>query len=146
VLDIGENVMLGVDQAIPCAMVVHELLVNAFKHAFPQGRRGSVRVSCRDEGNGSVAVSVEDDGIGMTSLTGAHGTGLGWTLVDAFVRQLGAKLEFDISHGTSVRLRFAGARAAGRRTPERAHGTARPVPMPARDSGAVERVPDAEVS
>jgi two-component system, sensor histidine kinase PdtaS len=146
VLDIGENVMLGVDQAIPCAMIVHELLVNAFKHAFPDGRRGSVRVSCRDEGNGSVAVSVEDDGIGMTSLTGAHGTGLGWTLVDAFVRQLGAKLDFDISHGTRVRLCFAGARAVGRRTPERAPGPAAAVPALARESGALERAPEAEVS
>jgi two-component sensor histidine kinase len=78
-----------------------------------------------------VAVSVEDDGIGMASLTGAHGTGLGWTLVDAFVRQLGAKLEFDISHGTRVRLRFAGARAPRR---------------PARAGEATARVPEAEVS
>jgi two-component system, sensor histidine kinase PdtaS len=146
VLDIGENVMLGVDQAIPCAMVVHELLVNAFKHAFPEGRRGSVRVSCRDEGDGNVAVSVEDDGIGMTSLTGAHGTGLGWTLVDAFVRQLGAKLEFDISHGTRVRLCFAGARASGRRRLERAKGSVRGVAAPARESSAVERLPEPEVS
>jgi PAS domain S-box-containing protein len=146
VLDIGENVMLGVDQAIPCAMVVHELLVNAFKHAFPQGRRGSVRVSCRDEGNGNVAVSVDDDGIGMTSLTGAHGTGLGWTLIDAFVRQLGAKLEFDISHGTRVRLCFAGARASGRRTLEHAKSSARGVAPPARESSAVERLPEPEVS
>jgi PAS domain S-box-containing protein len=144
VLDIGENVMLGVDQAIPCAMIVHELLVNAFKHAFPSGRHGTVRVSCHDEGNGSVAVSVEDDGIGMTSLTGAHGTGLGWTLVDAFVRQLGAKLDFDISQGTRVQLLFAGARASTRRTPSRAPASARPGPAPARESGALARAPEAE--
>jgi PAS domain S-box-containing protein len=146
VLDIGQDVMLGVDQAIPCAMVVHELLVNAFKHAFPAGRTGSVRVGCRDEGNGFVAVSVEDDGIGMTSLTGAHGTGLGWTLVDAFVRQLGAELDFDISHGTRVRLRFAGARAARRGSSARAARTSKPAALDARESTAATRVPGVEVS
>jgi hypothetical protein len=81
----------------------------------------------------------------MTSLTGAHGTGLGWTLVDAFARQLGAKLDFDISHGTRVRLRFAG-RASIRRKPERTPGSTRPGPAPARESVALSRVPEAEVS
>lgn len=132
VLDIGEGVMLGVDQAIPCAMIVHELVVNAFKHAFPAGRRGSVCVGCRDEGNGIVAVSVEDDGIGMTSLKGTHGTGLGWTLVDAFVRQLGAKLEFDVSRGTSVRLRFGGARAERNSAARRVNGASVAAPVEAR--------------
>jgi len=142
-LDIGDDVMLRVDQAIPCAMIVHELLVNAFKHAFPAGRRGTVRVGCKDEGSGIVAVSVEDDGIGMTSLTGEHGTGLGWTLVDAFVRQLGAKLDFDISHGTRVQLRFAGARAAKRGNGHREHPEARP--ERGTKAGGSLRAPGAEV-
>ncbi|HTV21511.1 MAG TPA: PAS domain S-box protein [Polyangiaceae bacterium] len=144
VLDIGERVWLRVDQAIPCAMIVHELLVNAFKHAFPGGRRGEVRVACRDEGEGTVAVSVEDDGIGMTSLTGAHGTGLGWTLVDAFVRQLDAQLDFDISRGTSVRLRFGGARAEKNRAARRAAGAPRAAPVEARGAERMKRSPEAE--
>jgi two-component sensor histidine kinase len=142
VLDIDDGVMLRVDQAIPCAMIVHELLVNAFKHAFPGGRHGTVRVSCHEQGAGSVAVSVEDDGVGMTSLTGAHGAGLGWTLVDAFVRQLGATLESDISQGTLVRLRFEGARAPRPAASERAR-PAWPAAA-ARGGAAAARVAEAE--
>lgn len=105
-LDIQGDVVLGVDQAIPCALIVHELVVNAFKHAFRSGQHGSVRVGCRDDGGRSVCVCVEDDGVGMPQLADMRGKGLGWTLVDAFARQLGAQLEVDASEGTRVSLRF----------------------------------------
>jgi two-component system, sensor histidine kinase PdtaS len=118
VLDVEDNVVLGVDQAIPCALIVHELVVNAFKHAFPSGRQGAVRVVCRAESGGRVTVSVEDDGVGMPERGEAQGIGLGWTLVDAFVRQLGATLTLERERGTHVALSFAragkGRRGGGR--------------------------------
>jgi PAS domain S-box-containing protein len=108
VLDIADNVVLGVDQAIPCAMIVHELVVNAFKHAFPAGGQGTVRVACHAELGGRVAVSVADDGIGMPECGRREGTGLGWTLVDAFARQLGGTLTLERGRGTRVALSFEG--------------------------------------
>jgi two-component system, sensor histidine kinase PdtaS len=112
-LDIGEQVVLGVDQAIPCAMIVHELCRNAFKHAFPGGRAGTVRVSCREEEGGGALVQVEDDGVGIPGGAAPVSRGLGWTLIDAFARQLGAVVEVDAAAGTRVTLRFA-ATGAGR--------------------------------
>jgi PAS domain S-box-containing protein len=108
VLELEEEVILGVDRAIPCAMIVHELVVNSLKHAFPGDRRGRVRVTCRREGASFVSVVVEDDGVGMPERTGANlGGGLGWTLIDALVRQLRATLRVTRDAGTRVEIRFS---------------------------------------
>lgn len=112
-LDSSECVILRVDRAIPCAMIVHELVVNSFKHAFPDERWGRVRVACSRAPDGSVKVVVEDDGIGMPEKTGGEPrTGLGWTLIETFARQLRATLRVDRSAGTRVELCFADPRAA----------------------------------
>lgn len=108
VLELREEVILGVDRAIPCAMIVHELVVNSLKHAFPGDRRGRVRVTCRREGANFVSVVVEDDGVGMPERTAGNASGgLGWTLIDALVRQLRATLRITRSPGTRVEIRFS---------------------------------------
>jgi PAS domain S-box-containing protein len=116
-LDIGDGVTLGVDRAIPCAMIVHELVVNCFKHAFSDGRKGRVAVTCRRDAGSLVSVSVEDNGVGMPERSSAgHGSdgssagssnGLGWTLIDALTRQLGGTLLVQHGAGTRVELRFS---------------------------------------
>jgi two-component system, sensor histidine kinase PdtaS len=114
-LDIGESVILGVDRAIPCAMIVHELVVNCFKHAFPGGRKGKVGVSCRREGATQVSVAVQDDGVGMSERS-SNGSprGLGWTLIEALSKQLDAKLAVSCTAGTRVELRFSDGIDTGR--------------------------------
>jgi two-component system, sensor histidine kinase PdtaS len=102
-LDLGEGVTLGVDRAIPCAMIVHELVVNCLKHAFPDGRKGKVAVSCRREAGSLVIVAVQDDGVGMPE---RRAGGLGWTLIEALSKQLEAKLVVTRRAGTQVELRF----------------------------------------
>lgn len=113
-LDIGDNVTLGVDRAIPCAMIVHELVVNCFKHAFPGDRTGKLTVSCERQGGSRVRVSVADDGVGIPELlpegAGAEAApgaraarrGLGWELIDALCRQLGTSPEITREQGTQV--------------------------------------------
>jgi two-component sensor histidine kinase len=112
-LDVGDGVLLGVDRAIPCAMIVHELVVNCFKHAFPGGRKGRVQVTCRRESGALVSVAVQDDGVGMPERH-ADGPrqGLGWTLIEALCKQLGAKLAVTRGSGTLVELRFSDGAAA----------------------------------
>jgi PAS domain S-box-containing protein len=105
-LDLGDNVVLRVDRAIPCGMIVHELVSNAFKHAFADGRRGSVRLSCRKDSAGIVNVVVADDGVGIPEES-ARRSGLGWTLIEAFTRQLKGTLRVVGSGGTRVELCFA---------------------------------------
>jgi PAS domain S-box-containing protein len=107
-LDIGDGVTLGVDRAIPCAMIVHELVVNCFKHAFPGGRKGRVAVTCRREAGSLVSVAVQDDGIGMPERRAdSPGGGLGWTLIEALSKQLEAKLAVTRRGGTLVELCFS---------------------------------------
>ena len=112
-LDVEDQVTLGVDQAIPCAMIVHELVVNCFRHAFPDGRQGRVRVSFQRDGGSMVRVSVEDDGVGMPERSReASGKGLGWRLVEALAKQLRGTLEVTCESGTRVGLRFSDGTAS----------------------------------
>jgi PAS domain S-box-containing protein len=118
-LDIGDGVTVGVDRAIPCAMIVHELVVNCFKHAFSDGRKGRVTVTCRREAGSLVSVIVEDNGVGMSKRSragdasrgdvsrGDSRTGLGWTLIEALARQLDGTLLVQHGAGTRVELRFS---------------------------------------
>jgi two-component sensor histidine kinase/sensor domain CHASE-containing protein len=63
-IDIAD-VVLDLDVAVPCGLVINELLTNALKHAFPQGRAGRVHVSLRRQPGGMLALTVDDDGIGI---------------------------------------------------------------------------------
>jgi PAS domain S-box-containing protein len=123
-LDVGDRVVLRVDRAIPCAMIVHELVVNSFKHAFPGERSGRVRVACRREPDGGLQVVVEDDGIGMSEPAGgAPRAGLGWTLIETFARQLKASLRVERGAGTRVELRFVDSREPAAPRPSLANGS-----------------------
>jgi two-component sensor histidine kinase len=106
-LELADELILKVDRAIPCAMIVHELVVNALKHAFPGSRRGRVRVTCARESATLVKVVVEDDGIGMPERSGDAADGLGWTLIGALSRQLHGTLNIRRSPGTRVELCFS---------------------------------------
>ena len=57
-----------IDRAVPLALVVSELVTNAVKYAFPDGREGTIRVSLRreeEQGGGTLAIAVRDDGVGL---------------------------------------------------------------------------------
>lgn len=108
-LDLDGSVTLPVDQAIPCGLVVHELVANALEHAFPDGRTGTVTVALRraeSDGDGAVEIVVEDDGIGLPEgLQNNRGGTMGFRLVDTLTRQVEGRLTVDASSGTRVRLR-----------------------------------------
>ena len=105
----AEPVRVPTDRAIALSLVVNELVTNAFKHAFPEGRGGTVRVALRREGTDRIALEVADDGTG-TGGGGLEGDvvasgGLGQRLVDALARQLGAEMRCDDDGaGFGVRL------------------------------------------
>jgi PAS domain S-box-containing protein len=103
-LEVDEDVNLAVDQAVPCGLVLNELLVNSLKHAFPEGRSGRVRVVLASDAE-SVTLRVSDDGVGWFGRPTARPT-LGWRLVESFADQLHASLSVDDGPGTSVELRI----------------------------------------
>jgi PAS domain S-box-containing protein len=102
-----EEIALGVECAIPCGLIVNELVTNALKHAFPSGRHGTVRVSVGKQGPEKVAIVVADDGVGFSQLRAENGAdSLGWRLVHAFAEQLHAEVSITHDGGTRVAVVF----------------------------------------
>ena len=96
---------LPLDKAIPCALMLNELVVNALKHAFPN-RPGKVRVAMHaDEQHASFSVS--DDGIGLTpDFDIWNSPTLGLQLVCTLAEQLGAEISVQSSGGATFATRF----------------------------------------
>lgn len=106
---------IGLDEALPLGLLGSELLVNALKHAFPEGQGGTVRLSLRER-EGRAVLRVEDDGVGLgKGIFMSTSTGLGFTIVRSLAKQLRADLGAGGPPGFWVELSFAlPARAAAR--------------------------------
>jgi two-component sensor histidine kinase len=102
-----EPVPVDLQQAVPCGLVVNELLTNCFKHAFPEGRSGTVGVTLKHGEGGVVRLAVSDDGVGLpgTAELGSS-TSLGLQLVPLLAEQAGAELAVVRAPGTSFSLTF----------------------------------------
>ncbi len=97
---------LGVDRAIPAGLILNELISNALKHAFPDQRRGAIRVGGRLE-DGQVAISVHDDGVGVPAdFNVKESRSMGLEIVRILCRQLHGVFEFDGTGGTTFRICF----------------------------------------
>ncbi len=97
---------LVLDQAIPCGLILNELISNSFKHAFPGGRAGTVKLGLRLDGD-LVSITVSDDGIGLPEgFSKTHGGNLGLELVRTLVEQLDGKLEIKAGAGVAYLLTF----------------------------------------
>jgi PAS domain S-box-containing protein len=109
-----DDIRMSLDTAVPCGLVVNELLSNCLKHAFPAGREGEIRVWARKDPDQRLQLAVADNGIGMPedlSLWSARSLGL--RLVRTLAEQLGATVEVHSGPGTEVRLTFPGAEDHG---------------------------------
>ncbi|MDF3020397.1 MAG: histidine kinase [Steroidobacteraceae bacterium] len=102
-----EELSLTVDKAIPCGLVLNELITNSLKHAFPDGRRGTVKVILRRDGAGHAMLCVSDDGVGIPpGVDPRNSASLGMSLVFMLVEQLGGSIDIQPSPGTELRMRF----------------------------------------
>jgi two-component sensor histidine kinase len=101
-------VNLGVEQAIPCGLLVNELVTNAFKHAFPGGRGGEVRVELQPLGDGQGwRLRVADDGVGLPPGFDLQNTpSLGMKLITDLTGQLGGHLQIVGGPGTVFSVEF----------------------------------------
>jgi PAS domain S-box-containing protein len=105
------DVLLEVEQAIPCGLIINELVSNAFKHAFPleRNRDDEIRVTmrARPSAEGGIELTVSDNGVGMPAHVDLQNPAtLGLTVVRLLVGQLGGSLEVDRSQGTRFRIDF----------------------------------------
>jgi PAS domain S-box-containing protein len=98
-----QDVALAVDKAIPCGLILNELVTNALKHAF-RGRPGTVRVELTRV-EGGVRLAVSDDGVGLPAgLDVRSSESLGLQLVRMLAKQVGGDLRVEVAGGTCFRL------------------------------------------
>ena len=97
-----EDITLDVDTAVPIGLVLNELVTNALKYAWPEERRGVLRVVLRRSGD-VLELHVADDGVGAAAVSAAEG-GFGLNMVRTFAGKLKAEHTIDRTNGTSIRL------------------------------------------
>ena len=102
-----ESVDLDPDAAIPCGMIINELISNALKYAFAEKQHGTITVRMKNIEGDRVELTVADDGIGFHPETSpARADSLGMTIVSALVEQLHGTMEIASVHGASFALVF----------------------------------------
>ena len=106
--NLEKDILLSMDAAIPCGLILHELVSNALKYAFPDGRRGSIRIELYSDSAGRLHLIVADDGIGLpNSLDFRHTETLGLQLVVTLVDQLDGTINFHDSSGSEFKIQFS---------------------------------------
>jgi two-component sensor histidine kinase len=97
---------LSPDEALPLGLIVNEVILNAFKHGFPDGRAGRVTVTLERPLKGNEAVlAITDNGVGMSE-TPSGGMGLGTRLIAGLTSQLQGKQTITRDNGVKFELRF----------------------------------------
>jgi len=101
------DVSLPVHQAIPCGLILNELITNAVKHAFPGGRSGTIRVVLTNLPAARLRLSVSDDGVGLPAeLDPLTTESLGLQIVVTMAEQIEAELRVERGHGLGFHFTF----------------------------------------
>ena len=107
-IDIDE-VHFSLTKAIPCGLIVNELVTNAYKHAFPDMQEGKVSVSLRLDGENNCILVVHDDGVGLPeNLNPYESNSLGFKLIYGLCEQIDGKIEVTREQGTKAQIVIAG--------------------------------------
>ena len=104
----SSELLLSINQAIPCALVLNELISNAFKHAFRGRQTGTLEIFFDDDRADGISILLRDDGTGIPEdIEFETATSLGLTLVKNLVRnQLRGEVCMRRKGGTEFTIRF----------------------------------------
>jgi PAS domain S-box-containing protein len=101
------SVNLPIEIAIPCGLIINELVSNSLKHAFPDGSGGKISITITSEAHDRMCLFVSDDGIGIPEgLDIAQSKGLGLRLIINLAKQLGGVAKFQQQDGTACSIEF----------------------------------------
>ena len=149
--------VIGPDVAVPLGLLVTEAITNAYKHAFNERDGGHIKVQITREAPAALLLTIRDDGTGFDTTTSSpDNSGLGRSLIEAFVRQLRGELETRSEDGTVVQVKFpaplkdaekkhAGHHASHHHSGHHVSGMAQPAPVQSSPAPAAE-LPPAERS
>lgn len=102
-----DDVFLEIDVAVPCGLIVNELVSNSLKYAFPSDNEGEIRIELHSTQNCNFTLIVSDNGIGLPKNLDLNKTKtLGLQLVNNLVEQLEGSVEIDSNGGTEFRITF----------------------------------------
>ncbi|MCZ7402797.1 MAG: PAS domain S-box protein [Candidatus Methanoperedens sp.] len=106
----AENISMGIDKAIPCGLIINELISNSLKHAFPLDKNGEIEISLSTYDEDMIELSVRDNGIGIPEGIDFRKTeSLGLHIVNILVEnQLHGEITMNNDNGTEFRIRFRG--------------------------------------
>jgi PAS domain S-box-containing protein len=102
------SVYLDMSQAVPFALVLHEILSNSFRHAFPGNRKGTIKICMHSTESGMIYAYISDDGVGISGIRGmdnpeSFGLGLVRIIVD---EQLSGSIVMEENSGVGFRIEF----------------------------------------
>jgi two-component sensor histidine kinase len=101
-----EDIKFNIETAIPCGLIINELISNSLKYAFPSGRNGEMHISLKLKED-NYELIVKDDGIGFPEdLEFENMDSLGLKLVNSLINQLEGELEVDRGRGTEFKITF----------------------------------------
>ncbi len=102
-----DEIILNMETAIPCGLIINELVSNSLKYAFPNGREGVIVVSLKEK-NDKYQLKIGDNGIGLPEgLDFKHTNSLGLQLVNSLAGQIDGELELECSQGTEFKITFS---------------------------------------
>ncbi|MEB3883206.1 PAS domain S-box protein [Lyngbya sp. CCY1209] len=103
-----EAIDLNIETAHPCGLIVNELLSNTFKHAFPNGRTGNVRLELHRLPDDKIGLTVQDDGVGFPPDLDFHNVeSLGMELICTLTEQLEGEITMRQNNGTIFTIIFS---------------------------------------
>lgn len=102
-----DELRLTIDTAVPCGLIINELVSNSLKYAFPDGRSGRIQIEMHQDDHRCIRLAVIDDGVGLPDGVGEPGTkSLGLRLVRTLSDQLDATLDMASDGGARITLTF----------------------------------------
>ncbi len=101
------SIYLDIDTAIPCGLIINELISNCLKYAFPDLKKGIISINLIDKGNGDFLMTIKDTGVGIPEeIDFQNSTSLGLKLVKILSEQLGGKVDLIRKNGSEFRISF----------------------------------------
>jgi PAS domain S-box-containing protein len=102
----ANDITLSIDSAIPCGLIINELISNSIKHAFPEEKKGIISIGMH-EINANYVLTVEDNGVGFPETIDYRNTdSLGLQIVQTLTLQLGGEIELESDGGTKFTICF----------------------------------------
>jgi two-component sensor histidine kinase len=104
----AEEIYLPIDTAIPCGLLMNEMISNAFKHAFPAQDSGTISIIFKSSPEDEVSLTIQDNGVGFPGdLDFTQTQSLGMQLIQQLGRQLHGSVQLDRTQGTCFHVKFS---------------------------------------